>query len=46
MQDEPPNRRSPRDYRPDLRPAFILGALLVIVVVGWIILSPMILPGR
>ena len=39
---QPP--RSPRDYRPDLRPMIILGALLVLVVVAWVILSPLILP--
>jgi hypothetical protein len=43
--DEPrPRRRSPGDYRPDLRPMLILGALLVAVVVAWLILSPLILP--
>jgi hypothetical protein len=40
-----PPRRPPGSYRPDLRPMLILGVLLVIVVVAWIILSPMILPG-
>ena len=45
MADEPgPPRRSPGDYRPDLRPMLILGALLVAVVVAWLILSPLILP--
>ena len=38
-------RRSPRDYRPDLRPILILAALLVLVVAGWILLSPLILPS-
>lgn len=45
----PPQRplhRSPRDYRPDLRPMLILGALLVAVIVGWILLSDVILPPR
>jgi hypothetical protein len=43
--DQPrPPRRSPQDYRPDLRPMLILGALLVVVVVGWLVLSPLILP--
>jgi hypothetical protein len=43
--DEPrPPRRSPQDYRPDLRPMLILGALLVLVFVAWIFLSPVILP--
>ena len=46
MSDEPrPPNRPPGSYRPDLRPMLILGVLLVIVVVAWIILSPMILPG-
>ena len=40
-----PTQRPPSDYRPDLRPMLILGVLLVIVVLAWIILSPMILPG-
>ena len=45
MADEPrPTRRSPQDYRPDLRPMLILGALLVVVVVAWLVLSPLILP--
>jgi hypothetical protein len=38
-------RRSPRDYRPDLRPILILGGLLALVIVGWILLSPLILPA-
>lgn len=41
----PPPRRSPRNYRPDLRPMLILGGLLVAVVVGWILISPLLLPG-
>ncbi len=45
MADEPrPPRRSPQDYRPDLRPMLILGALLVVVVMAWLFLSPLILP--
>ena len=44
MSSQPP-RRSPGSYRPDLRPMLILGVVLVVVVVAWIILSPMILPG-
>jgi hypothetical protein len=43
-EDPRPPRKDPRDYRPDLRPMLILGALLVLVVVAWVILSPMILP--
>jgi hypothetical protein len=42
--DPPPPRRSPGDYRPDLRPILILAATLVVVVVGWILLSPLVLP--
>jgi hypothetical protein len=42
--DPPPPRRSPGDYRPDLRPMLILGGLLVAVVVGWILISPLLLP--
>jgi len=42
--DPPPPPRSPRDYRPDLRPILILAALLVAVIVGWILLSPLVLP--
>jgi hypothetical protein len=38
-------RRGPADYRPDLRPIAILIGLVVLVVIGWILLSPMILPG-
>ncbi len=45
MADQPrPPRRAPQDYRPDLRPMLILGALLVVVVVAWLVLSPLILP--
>jgi hypothetical protein len=36
--------RSPRDYRPDLRPMLLLLGLLVAVVVAWVVLSPLILP--
>jgi hypothetical protein len=42
--DPRPPRRSPGDYRPDLRPMLILAGLLVAVVVAWLILSPLILP--
>jgi hypothetical protein len=42
----PPPPRQPRDYRPDLRPMLILGGLLVIIVVGWLLISPLILPDR
>jgi len=38
-------RRGPSDYRPDLRPIAILIGLVVLVLVGWILLSPLILPG-
>jgi len=41
----PPPRRSPGDYRPDLRPILILAGLLVIVLLGWILLSKIVLPG-
>lgn len=45
MAEEPrPPRRSPEDYRPDLRPMIILGVLLLVVVVAWVLLSPIILP--
>ena len=46
MQQEPPKRRSPADYRPDLRPVIILVILLIVIVAGWLILSPLILPAR
>lgn len=39
----PPPRR-PRDYRPDLRPIVLLVVLLVLVVAGWLFLSPLVLP--
>ncbi len=39
-----PPRRPPSDYRPDLRPMLILGALLIVVIVGWVLLGPLILP--
>jgi hypothetical protein len=41
-----PPQRPPSDYRPDLRPMLILAGLLLVVVVGWIILSSTILPAR
>ncbi len=31
-------------YRPDLRPMLVLVGTLVIILLGWIILSPLILP--
>lgn len=31
-------------YRPDLRPMVVLVGMLVIILLGWIILSPLILP--
>lgn len=37
--------RTPREYRPDIRPMLILGVLLVLVVFGWIALSARILPA-
>jgi hypothetical protein len=40
----PPRRKGPGDYRPDLRPMLIVGGLLVLVVLGWVVLSPVILP--
>jgi len=43
--DAPPPGRSPRDYRPDLRPMLILVGLLFAVIVAWLILSPLILPA-
>jgi hypothetical protein len=36
--------KPPSAYRPDLRPMLILAGVLVVVVAGWIILSPRILP--
>jgi hypothetical protein len=46
MADDPrPPRRSPGDYRPDLRPMIILGGLILAVIVAWLILSPLILPA-
>lgn len=45
MPDDPGRpRRSPGDYRPDLRPMLVLGGLILAVVIGWILLSPLILP--
>jgi hypothetical protein len=37
--------KPPSAYRPDLRPMLILIGMLVVVVAGWIILSPRILPS-
>jgi hypothetical protein len=43
--DPRPPRRSPGDYRPDLRPMLILGGLLLAVIVGWVLVSPLLLPA-
>jgi hypothetical protein len=43
--DPPPPRRPPGDYRPDLRPMLILAGLLLAVIVGWILVSPLLLPA-
>jgi hypothetical protein len=40
-----PRQRGPRDYRPDLRPLLLLILLLVAVLIGWLFLSPLILPA-
>jgi hypothetical protein len=32
-------------YRPDLRPMALLVVVLVVIVVGWILLSPSLLPA-
>jgi hypothetical protein len=45
MAPEPPKRRSPGDYRPDLRPMLVIVVLLVVIVLGWALLSTLILPG-
>ncbi|HET8587272.1 MAG TPA: hypothetical protein VFM74_05280 [Candidatus Limnocylindria bacterium] len=46
MPPEPPRSgRSPRDYRPDLRPMLILVVVLVIVVLAWLFLGPLLLPA-
>ena len=37
-------RRDPSRYRPDLRPMFVLGVMLLVVLVGWILIGPRILP--
>jgi hypothetical protein len=44
MSGDPPRRRHPSEYRPDLRPMLILGAVIVAVVLGWVLLGPLILP--
>ena len=38
--------RPPEPRRPDLRPMLILLGLLVAVTLGWLLLSPVILPAR
>lgn len=45
--DAPPpdGGRTPREYRPDLRPMVILVVLLLAVIVAWLFLSPLILPA-
>ena len=44
MSSDPPRRRDPSEYRPDLRPMIILAGLLVAIVAGWVLLGPRILP--
>ncbi|MGH2381230.1 MAG: hypothetical protein ACRDG7_08420 [Candidatus Limnocylindria bacterium] len=45
MADDPGRpRRSPGDYRPDLRPTLILFLVLLAIVAAWIFISPVILP--
>ena len=44
MAEPQPPPRGPRDYRPDLRPMLIVFGLIAAVVIGWILLSPLILP--
>jgi hypothetical protein len=39
-----PARKPPSAYRPDLRPMLVLAGVLVVVILGWILLSPLILP--
>jgi hypothetical protein len=38
------SRRPPSAYKPDLRPILILVGLLLAVIIGWMLLSPVILP--
>lgn len=45
MSEDPPPRRSPGDYRPDLRPMLILLSLFVAVIIAWLFLSPLMLPA-
>jgi hypothetical protein len=40
-----PPSRPPRDYRPDVRPMLILAAIIVLVIVGWLFISPLVLPA-
>jgi hypothetical protein len=44
VSSDPPRRRDPSEYRPDLRPMLILAAMLVAIVVGWVLIGPLILP--
>jgi hypothetical protein len=44
VSSDPPRRREPSEYRPDLRPMLILAGLLVVIVLGWVLLAPRILP--
>ena len=40
-----PAGQRPERPRPDLRPMLILLVLLVLVTVGWLLLSPLLLPA-
>jgi hypothetical protein len=44
LQRQPRSPGSKPPYRPDLRPMVVLIGMLVVILVGWIILSPVILP--
>ena len=37
--------RQPRDDRPDLRPMIVLVAAIALVILGWLFLSPLVLPA-
>jgi len=44
VSSDPPRRRDPSEYRPDLRPMLLLVGLLAAIVLGWVLLGPLILP--
>ena len=44
LRDRSAESEAPKPRRPDLRPMLILVGLIVLVTLGWVMLTPLILP--